>query len=212
MTVRKVVTRRSNHFRGYFPSLKNGKPVPWESQLEGAFYRLLELSPEVLSYVAQPSQEHIPFGPSFFTYYPDLRVMLTDGSEWWFEVKPQSRLQVAKVKFRLDAAARYFAATGRNFSVVTDGLIQQQPLARNLQQLIYHRRGPLLSSEKFAEMSEFLVDHGPKTISALQAVLGDHQAWRLLGLGVIGVDLNKPISSDSEIFLTGGHRHANLFS
>lgn len=41
MTVRKVVTRRSNHYRGYFPSLKNQKPVPWESQLEGAFFGFL---------------------------------------------------------------------------------------------------------------------------------------------------------------------------
>lgn len=212
MTVRKVVTRRSNHFRGYFPSLKNGKPVPWESQLEGAFFRLLELSPEVLSYVAQPSQEYIPFGLSSFTYYPDLRVKLTDGREWWFEVKPQSRLQVEKVKSRLDAASRYFAATGRNFSVVTDGLIQQQPLARNLQQLMYHRRGPLLLNDKVDEMSGLLVDHVPKTVSALQEILGDLQAWRLLGLGIIGIDLNKPLSGDSEIFHAGGHRHANLFS
>ena len=41
MTVRKVVTRRSNHYRGYFPSLKNKKPVPWESQLEGALFGFL---------------------------------------------------------------------------------------------------------------------------------------------------------------------------
>ena len=60
MTVRKVVTRRSNHYRGYFPSLKNKKPVPWESQLEGALFRLLELSPAVIGYVPQPSEERVP--------------------------------------------------------------------------------------------------------------------------------------------------------
>ena len=50
MAVRKVVTRSSCHFRGYFPSLKNGHSVGWESQLEGGLFRLLELSPFVLRY------------------------------------------------------------------------------------------------------------------------------------------------------------------
>lgn len=74
MTVRKVVTRRSNHYRGYFPSLKNKKPVPWESQLEGALFRLLELSPAVIGYVPQPSEERVPSLQGYFKYYPDVQV------------------------------------------------------------------------------------------------------------------------------------------
>ena len=212
MTVRKVVTRRSNHFRGYFPSLKNGKPVPWESQLEGAFFRLLELSPEVTSYTAQPSEERIPFGSTFITYYPDLRVLLADGREWWFEVKPYTRLQIVSVKQRLDASAAHFDATGRNFTVVTDELIEAQPLAANLKVLMYYRRGPMFSNAQGDEVREILNTDAPETISELKAIFGEMEAWRLLGLGIVGIDLEKAIGNASEVFLVGGHRHANFFA
>lgn len=76
MSVRKVVTRRSCHFRGYFPSLKNGKPTPWESQLEGGFFRLLELSPQVHSYTIQPSRESVSLDSATIKYFPDLHVFL----------------------------------------------------------------------------------------------------------------------------------------
>lgn len=56
-----------------------------------------------------------------------------DGREWWFEVKHQKSLLVASVKLKLEAAKLHFAATGRNFSIVTDRLILRQPLADNLQ-------------------------------------------------------------------------------
>lgn len=45
MSVRKVITRRSNHFRVYVPSMKHGKPTPCESMLEAKFIRLIEVSP-----------------------------------------------------------------------------------------------------------------------------------------------------------------------
>lgn len=211
MTVRKVVTRRSNHYRGYFPSLKNKKPMPWESQLEGAFFRLLELSPAVISYVVQPSEERVPSTEAYFKYYPDVRVFLADGREWWFEVKPHDRLKIARVRYRLEAAERHFISTGRNFSVVTDKLIEEEPLASNLLRLMSHRRGPVLSNEKLEEVHAVLNDQAPLIFSDLLVAVGDSPAWRLLGLGVVGIELDKPFDTNSPIFLQGGHRHANLF-
>ncbi|MEG1624732.1 TnsA endonuclease N-terminal domain-containing protein [Pseudomonas sp.] len=211
MTVRKVVTRRSNHYRGYFPSLKNKKSVPWESQLEGAFFRLLELSPAVISYVPQPSEERVPSAQSYFKYYPDVQVFLADGREWWVEVKPYDRLKIARVRDRLEAAERHFISTDRNFSVVTDKLIEEEPLASNLLRLMSHRRGPMLLNEKLEEVLSVLNDQAPQTFSDLLVAVGDRPAWRLLGLGVVGIELNKPFDIDSPIFLQGGHRHANLF-
>lgn len=212
MSVRKVVTRRSCHFRGYFPSLKNGKPTPWESQLEGGFFRLLELSPKVRSYAIQPSRESVSLELATIKYFPDLHVFLTDGREWWFEVKPQKRLLIASVDQKLEAAKVHFAASNRNFTVVTNDLIHGEPLARNLQKLMYHRRGPLLSNSQFDEVHELLDAHEPKTLSGLITIFGDMEAWRLLGLGVVGINLEKTISDNSEVFLTGGHRHADFFA
>ena len=212
MTARKVVTRRSNHYRGYFPSLKNRKPVPWESQLEGSFFRLLELSPAVISYVAQPTEERVPSAQGDFKYYPDIRVFLADGREWWFEVKPNDRLKIASVRDRLEAVKRYFISTGRNFSVVTDKLIEEEPLASNLRRLMYHRRGPGLSNERHEDVLSVLNDQAPRTVSDLLFAVGERPAWRLLGLGIVGIELTKPLDSDAPIFLQGGHRHADLFA
>ena len=211
MAVRKVVTRSSCHFRGYFPSLKNGHPVAWESQLEGGFFRLLELSPSVLRYEVQPSRERIPMGETFVDYVPDLRVFLVDGGEWWFEVKPEKKLLVSSVKQKMNAAEIYFSATNRNFSIVTDTLIWREPLARNLQKILYHRRGPLMLPSDIAEVSVQLSKHKPQVFNEVISLFGAMEAWRLLGLCIIGIDLEKPLVDQSQVFLSGGHRHANIF-
>ena len=211
MAVRKVVTRSSCHFRGYFPSLKNGHPVAWESQLEGGFFRLLELSPSVLRYEVQPSLERIPMGETFVDYVPDLRVFLVDGGEWWFEVKPEKKLLVSSVKQKMNAAEIYFSATNRNFSIVTDTLIWREPLARNLQEILYHRRGPLMLPSDIAEISVQLSKYKPQVFNEVISLFGAMEAWRLLGLCIIGIDLEKPLVDQTQVFLSGGHRHANIF-
>ncbi len=212
MAVRKVVTRSSCHFRGYFPSLKNGHSVAWESQLEGGFFRLLELSPTVVRYEVQPSRERVPLGDSFVDYVPDLRVFLENGCEWWFEVKPEKKLLINSVKLKLDAAKMHFTATNRNFSVVTDHLIWREPLANNLQKILYHRRGPLLSSSDKADAYSELNKYQPHTFEEVISIFGEIEAWRLLALCNIGVNLDVSLGYKSPIFLTGGHRHANIFA
>ncbi|MGR0140200.1 Tn7 transposase TnsA N-terminal domain-containing protein [Pseudomonas sp. RSP] len=212
MAVRKVVTRSSCHFRGYFPSLKNGHSVAWESQLEGGFFRLLELSPTVVRYEVQPSRERVPLGDSFVDYVPDLRVFLENGCEWWFEVKPEKKLLVSSVKLKLDAAKVHFTATNRSFSVVTDGLIWREPRAKNLQKILYHRCGPLLSSSDKADACSELNRYQPEVFEEVVSIFGEIEAWRLLALCIIGVDLDAALTYKSPVFLTGGHRHANIFA
>ncbi|NWD74048.1 transposase [Pseudomonas gingeri] len=212
MSVRKVITRSSNHIRISFPSMKNGRPVQCESQLESGFVRFLELSPLVRSYAVQPSLEVVSVGGVPKKYYPDVRVCLMDGREWWFEVKQQKSLLVAGIKLKLEAAKLHFAASGRNFSIVTDRLILRQPLADNLQKLMHHRRGPKLESSRMQEIREQLELHEPETLDELVTVFGEPDAWLLLGLGIVGIDLEVPILNDSEVFLSGGHRHADIFA
>ncbi|AZE45716.1 hypothetical protein C4K04_0005 [Pseudomonas chlororaphis] len=212
MPVRDVVTRSSCHSRGYFPSLKNGHSVEWESQLEGGFFRLLELSPSVRSYEVQPSRERISVGESIVEYIPDIRVFLEDGREWWFEVKPEKRLLIRKVKQKMAAAELHFAATNRNFSIVTEALIWSSPLASNLQKILYHRRGPWLSPSHQAEVCSKLNKYKPRFFGEVVSIFGEMDAWSLLGLGIVGVDLEQTLTQGSEVFLSGGHRHANLFT
>ncbi|MCL9851652.1 Tn7 transposase TnsA N-terminal domain-containing protein, partial [Ralstonia solanacearum] len=125
MSVRKVITRRSNHFRAYIPSLKNGESTQCESMLEAKLVRLCELSPWVRDYEVQPSLEFISVGGRQEQYFPDLLVRLVDGTERWIEVKPAGRLKVKRVASRMAAAAALFAQSGRQFRIVTDQQLKE---------------------------------------------------------------------------------------
>ncbi|MFK3607528.1 transposase [Pseudomonas sp. AP19] len=212
MTVRKVVTRRSCHFRGYLPSLKNGKAIPWESQLEGAFLRLLELSPQVLRYTVQPSKETLVMDGRNVTYYPDVCAVLCDGSERWFEVKPTARLLIRSVKLRMEAAAVHFRQTDRVFSVISDTVLLADPLSENLRDLMYYRRGEVLINSSLITAKSLLNAYPPKTVLELCELVGRDTAWRLLGLGYVGVNLEENLMPFSPIYLQGGHRHGNFFA
>ncbi|WP_231670130.1 Tn7 transposase TnsA N-terminal domain-containing protein [Ralstonia solanacearum] len=211
MPVRKVITRRSNHFRAYIPSLKNGHPTQCESMLEGKFIRLCELSPMVRSYEVQPSFELISVGGCPERYVPDVRIRFVDGTEGWFEVKPDVRLKSERVARRLAAAAVHFAQSGRRFRVVTDKQLDMEPRASNVLEVMYQRRA-LLTSIELERFRHKLKSESPQTMSDFTSLVGPGDAWRLLGLGIVGVDLDQPIAPDAAIYLEGGHRHADLFA
>ncbi|MBA1293008.1 transposase [Pseudomonas lurida] len=212
MAVRKVVTRRSWHFRGYFPSLKNGQSVPFESILESGFFRLLELSPAVRRYRVQPVRESFVIGIQPAQYVPDVEVELFDGSRILVEIKPAQHWKNHATAARLSAAKAHFAAGGRRFEVVTDEVIWAEPRSKSVLEILYHRRGTFVGTPPWQDLLSRIKAEKPQTIADLCLVVGDAQAWRLLGLGLIGVDLEKSLSSQSPIYLEGGHRHADFFA
>lgn len=211
MPVRKVITRRSNHFRVYVPSLKNGHPTPCESLLEGAAARILELSGRVRRYEVQPSIEDICVNGHAEHYIPDFRVWFYDGTEAFLEVKPAVRLRVIRVANRIAAAKVRFVETCRQFQVITDTWLATEPRATNAATLMYHRCGTLTPVE-LDHFRRTLLGTNPHTLVELCSALGREDAWRILGLGLVGLNLDCEIHPDSTIYLTGGHRHANLVS
>ena len=211
MPVRKVITRRSNHFRTYIPSIKHGRPTPCESMLEGAFIRLCELSPLVRSYEVQPSRETLRLAQGEQSYTPDVRVQFMDGTDGWFEIKPAARLAVARVAMRMEAAQHHFAKSGRQFRVITDKWLEEEPRAGNILEVMYHRRGVLTPVERDRFERELRAAR-PQNLADLCTVLGADDAWRLIGLGIVGLHLEEQITSTSTVYLEGGHRHANLLA
>ncbi|WP_255370697.1 MULTISPECIES: transposase [unclassified Cupriavidus] len=136
---------------------------------------------------------------------------LKHGTEGWFEVKPDIRLKSERVARRLAAAAVHFAQSGRRFRVVTDKQLDTEPRASNVLEVMYQRRAPLTSVE-LERFRHKLRSESPQTMSEFTSLVGLCDAWRLLGLGIVGVDLDQPIVPDAAIYLEGGHRHADLFA
>ncbi|MBS0176831.1 MAG: TnsA endonuclease N-terminal domain-containing protein [Nitrospira sp.] len=173
--------------------------------------RFLELSPMVASFTVQPIKLELQVGDEIQRYFPDVHIDLADGSDLWCEVKPAARLAVARVAARLSAAHASLARDGSKFVVVTDTWLHQEPRRSNVAGLMYHRRAPIPPVEVKAVERQLHVA-GPKVLADLEELLGKDLAWRLLGAGVVGLDLEKVIQADSQIFLTGGHRHADFFA
>lgn len=209
LSVRKVVTRRSNHFRVIVPSRKNPHPTACESILESEFVRLLELSPSVTRFIMQPIELTLNVGGEDQRYFPDVRARLADGRDLWCEIKPSRRLEVARVAARMSAARAHFSREGAEFCVVTDTWIHQEPRRRNVEALMYHRR-ETIPAEQMKAIQTQLCESKPRVLADLETMLGDDLAWHLLGNAVIGLDLDNEIQPQSPIFLTGGHRHADF--
>lgn len=209
MSIRKVVTRRSNHFRAIVPSRKNPHPTPCESILEAEFVRLLELSPTVTRFTMQPIKLELQVGDETQRYYPDVCAHLNDGRALWCEVKPSARLAVARVAARMSAAKAHFSQAGSEFCVVTDTWIHDEPRRTNVAMLMYHRRERIPATELDATQRQLHVA-SPAVLAELEELVGNDLAWRLLGNGIVGLDLESEIQSSSPIFLTGGHRHADF--
>lgn len=212
MSVRKVVTRRGGHSRGLTPSIKNPIAAAWESQWERAFAQFLELSPLVLLFVVQPIREPIVVDGTPASYIPDVEVQFIDGSIAYFEVKPAVKCRTAPVAARLEAACRRFRDTGRRFYLVTDEWLSQEPRRSNVALLMYHRREFLLDNQERMRLGKLVSASQPCTVSELICLVGRNEAWLLLGLSIVGIDLEQPLNEQSAIFLDGGHRHANFYN
>jgi hypothetical protein len=145
-------------------------------------------------------------------YTPDVRVDFIDGATGWFEVKPSIRLLNHKIKKKTEAIKIHFSDTERDFFIATEELILASPMVENLLLLMYHRRGSDVSEEYDEELKLKFHLHHPKILNDAITMLGAQEAWRLLGLGYIGVDLRAPLSVFTPIFLSGGHRHANIYA
>lgn len=212
MTARKVVTRSGGHSRGYMPSIKNQCVAAWESSWELKFYQLLELSPSVRRFHVQPTREQILVNEVATDYIPDVHVFFVDGSDAFFEVKPALKCSTKRIATRLNAIRKHFEATNRRFQLVTDAWLERGTRAQNVNRLMFHRRDQILSATERAGAARIIAVNQPKDISELCGVVGNDTCWLLLGLGIVGIDLELPIVPSSKIFLDGGHRHASFFS
>jgi hypothetical protein len=180
--------------------------------LESGFFRLLELSPDVRRYKVQPVRESFVIGSQPAQYVPDVEVELFDGSRVWVEIKPAPHQKNHATAARLNAAQAHFSASGRRFEVVTDEVIWAEPRSTTVLEILYHRRGSFVATPQWQGLLSRIKVENPQTIADLCSVVGEAQAWSLLGLGLIGVDLEKKLSSKSPIYIEGGHRHADFFA
>jgi hypothetical protein len=171
-----------------------------ESLLEHAAAVHFELSPDVAEFEAQPMELiYYDHNGKAYRYFPDFWVRRTDGSEFFVEVKPYSRLLGMRMRLKLSLVALRFKALGKEYRILTDRELHAEPRFSNYQILARclnnrSRNGELKRAKRIVQNGRFT------TLGELIENLCDVQtAYRLIIAGFIHVDHNQPLSPNSVI-------------
>lgn len=195
--VREPIKNYCGLFRGKFPSRKTGRMVHWESLLERDAALLFEFSPGVISFREQPCKIFYNLDGRIRRYTPDFEITLTNGEILIVEVKPAVRLQRSEEKHRFSRITQYFSERGYRFILLTDEMIRQPILLRNLRILCRYRR------ENFSEFErrcwlERLNSFSNFAFADLVTLIGkEDEVWRLIEQRVLDVDLRMDITADT---------------
>lgn len=189
---REPVRRTAGKVVGYFPSIKTGRQVAWESQLEKKACLLFEFSPAIKTYQEQPPSVHFHHDDGMRKYTPDFVLELATGATVYVEVKPKSKL-TSDLKNKLRNIDAHFLKNGSDFILITDDELNQPTRLKNLNFL-----RPYLASK--CEKNASLISKGfnrnkPITLESLIHCTGSlSTAYTLIAHGVFAFDLDIPLT------------------
>jgi hypothetical protein len=208
MMVRKVVTPSGRGVRGYYPSRKMKKMIPWESLLERDAILLLEFSPGILKYSAQPAKIYFYQNESQSLYYPDFRIDMKHDKYSHIEVKPASKLKDHVLRQRLAAIKTHHEdRLNTQFLVFDETIIRKEPQLTNLKLLAYHQSRQTTEDE-INECLDKLSLLPAQTISAAAMVLGDVRfVYQLIAARHYLCDLDKSLDGNTLIYPNKGEEH-----
>jgi hypothetical protein len=194
---------------GKFPSLKTGKTVWWESQIERDMIYLLEFDNRVSTYREQPLRIHYFLNGKQHLYTPDFLVESRDERRL-IEVKPESKATKPEMVVLFHAIAHACLIAGYQFVVMTDTIIRMQPRLKNIKLLWRYSRVPL-DAQHFIYCDELMSER--THICLVDAIRffeskGATRAavYALLYHGALGVDLFQPINPQTQLYLPGARR------
>lgn len=124
---------------GYFPSLKLGRMVAFESTLERDYLYLLDFGAAVTSFEEQPLTLTYEHSGKTRRYTPDFLVREADR-EVLVECKPEAKLEWNDNPLKFAAARSFCAVKGWSFRVVTDTELRQGYRLENVKCLTYRAR------------------------------------------------------------------------
>lgn len=211
MRVRKVVTRRGRHIRGYFPSKKLNRMVAWESLLEKDTLLLMELSPGVLSYQEQPEEISYWDGQAMCCYVPDLRVNLCNETSLLVEVKPAAELERPAVRTKYQQIAQHLLEQGEHFLILTDQEIHLAPQYSSLCRLLYWYNHAPAQLPSAREIGMQLKGYEQATIQDCLDLFGASVTYALIAKGLLVSDLTLVLTPASLVHLPEGGRHAAIY-
>lgn len=165
-----------------------------------------EYHPLVLSYQEQPSIEiYYDKQGKQHRYFPDFRLTFYEGEDLYVEVKPSRVLTTKVVSDKLQAIAKRFEEQDRRFRVMTEDDIRRQPLLTNLQKI--HTSSRRTSQEIPGAQLIKTLSGGPlwKLADISAQLRGVCQVLRLVQSNHLQIDIEKPLSDDSDVWSSRAH-------
>lgn len=198
---RRVITRSVHRIKGRFPSLKMGRSVHWESQLERDLIYLLEFDPEVQAYREQPTTLSLMVEGKPRRYTPDFLVQKPHGL-YVVEVKPAEKARQPEYIALFAAAAESLRSLASSFQILTETEIRVQPRLDNIRLLLRYQRMDVPEAA-WTAIAASLAD-GPKPAGTICGELvGVDMAMiaTLICRHRLHADLDTPFGVDSQVHL-----------
>lgn len=198
--------RGQRNFPGLYFAACTGRHVGFESWLERDHMMLLDFSPQVRAFSAQPFWLLWPSGGRVRRHAPDIFVRLADGGGVVVDVRADDKIKPEDAEaFEVTAAACEWAGWGYRRVGVPDPV-----LAANVRWLAGYRHPRCLREEYRAGLLEAFAAPVPLLDGALS--VGDRIAvlpsvFHLMWTGVLAADLaSAPLDGRSLVSAAGGVR------
>lgn len=191
-----LLSRSRRTIRSSVYSTKSIGPVWCESKNERNYVLVKEFDADVVEILQQPETFRFNVHATRCSYTPDFRIVKTDGTICYIEIKPERALEDPEVREKLRTAGEFFKEKGFEFQVVTDVELNQNPVL--LQNANYLKRFRTLNTDVLAELTE-KIPSLPVTFTTLASGVGRLNALELIANQLVWCDLTKPITDDTEI-------------
>jgi len=207
MGVRKITNKGGKKVIGKFPSLKMGRLIWWESQIERDYIYLLEFDPAVISYEEQPLRISYYLNGKERRYTPDFLVRKA-GKKLIIEVKQEEEALKEENQRLFNIVSAICTRDGYEFIVVTDKMIRVQPRLDNIKLLTRYQRTPVHDPHFQIVCYELFTEKCKASLSEVMQFfasrnIGKQVVFSLLYWGVLAADLMQPIGAESVVCLPG---------
>lgn len=212
--IRTIVTGRRVITTGVYASRKAGRPQPYESMNERAFFMHCEVDTEVLDYRAQPFRLEFVIEGRKRTYIVDCVRLMADGSIEVVEVKGDPRaLQDQDYAEKLQAVRTICEQVGWGFRLVfKKALTEPAAFHRNVMDVQSWRMTEYTNADVF-----WVVEFLRRRSGAVLGDLVERFGSRALGLAqlkammvgrIVRIDLTQQIGDAAPIALVSNAREA----
>ena len=201
---RKVVGRSNSRPTGRYPSYRMKRMIQCDSPYELYAFRLLDIDYGVLEFHEQPCVIHYCLAGNNQRHFPDILIK-TIERKMLLEVKTEREASSPEILSRTKFMTQELPAYGYQYSIVLAEELRCQPRLKNCQLVLRLGRGQLtIEQREFArrlfEIAPFLRWGDLKGGHFLP--LGIEQCCRLVLEGVLKVDLDESIGSDTKFLRT----------